>query len=372
MLDLRPTSRTDRPSANAARRRRALSRYVARRAGKKGYSFEPGALAGPEGLIGGAAVALLVAVALVLRRPDFAWAPYAAFWTCLADPGGGMTRRLRAMTAFIVCGGLVAGLVSAFAAPAGLANGALLSALVGLLIYVGLSSSGMGGVGVLVGVVAVVAAEQPVGAADAVMVALVFFLGGALTMILCLATVACVPPTRRSPREDRAPPADPRTLSHALLAALAVMATYTAVHALSLAYPQWATVAAVVVVRPDVHASRRRTIERVAGSLIGAAAAAPLILAVKEPWALVPPIFLLAAAAITLRKVNYTLFVSFLTPLFIVIGATMVPSLAHQAAASRAEDNMIGSVLATLGCALVWGGWRLVGARLPRRLKMTG
>ena len=105
---------------------------------------------------------------------------------------------------------------------------------------------------------------------------------------------------------------------------------------------------------------------------VGAAAAAPLILAVKEPWALVPPIFLLAAAAITLRKVNYTLFVSFLTPLFIVIGATMVPSLAHQAAASRAEDNMIGSVLATLGCALVWGGWRLVGARLPRRLKMTG
>lgn len=343
------------------RRRRVLVRYWLLRAGRRGYAIDPKAMALREGLAGGMAVTLLIALALVLRRPELTWAPFAAFWTCLVDPRASAAQRLRVMACFVTSGALVAGSMSILASADWAATGPVLVILVGCCIFVGLSVPEMGNVGVLVGVVAVVAAEQPVAITRAPLVALIFFAGGALSVLLCFTVVANWFPDRRKPPRRHAPAADPRALRHAVLTASAVLATYAAVHALALPYPQWATIAAVVVTRPDVHASRRRIIERVAGSLVGALAATLITLVVTAPWALLVPIFALSVGAIATRSVNYTLFVCFMTPLFVIAGTITAAAPPIEAAASRAADNVLGSSLTLLACAILWGAGRLAG-----------
>lgn len=343
----------------AAQRQRALLRWHLRRAERRGYAIDPEAMALREGLAGGVAVTLLTALAMVLHRPEVTWAPYAAFWTCLADPRALVAERLWVMACFVISGALAAGGMSLLAGCGWTPTELVLAVLVGCCLFVGLRLPGMENVGVLVGVVAVVAAEQPVGITHAPLVALTFFAGGALSLLLCFAVAANWLPDRRKARSRHAPVPVHPALRHAVLTAGGVLATYAAAHAFALPYPQWATIAAVVVARPDLHASRRRIIERIAGSIVGGLAATLITLAVTAPEALLVPIFALAVGAITTRSVNYTLFVCFLTPLFVIAGTAMASAPPLEAAASRAADNALGSILTLLACTILWGAGRM-------------
>ncbi len=509
-------------------RRPARTGRVLRWLHTRAFAFTPEQFSVGEGLRGASAVTLAISAAVCFRFPELAWAAFAAFWTCLADPGGAPRVRLRVMAGFAFCGaavaGAVSGAVSSLSAMGTSPTAILLFVLVGVCTFIGLRA-GRPAAGTLAAVVAVVAAEQPIDLIVAPVRSLVFLGGGAMAILVSLAVwpaaargparraVALVfhalrdmtaelahasgdprsgerlqSEHRRSVREtierardqldavgagqsgsegvelaraldsgdqifaglialshgadrvrasegsfqrellrdldaalaavrrlllrpgrhrsrlgptieslrawrsasdplvasvadawtgalerladaihidpalvsttEQAPrasmPASRVAAAHSLRRAAIVLLAYLIGHMLALPYLYWATMAAVVVTHPDASLSWPRMIERILGSVAGGLAAAALASVLVQPWEQVAILFPLAAATLALRSVNYTLFVVFLTPLFVMATAVFSPGGGEAAAAARAADNVLGSILALLGCLLLW------------------
>jgi uncharacterized membrane protein YccC len=536
------------PAANlgklraAPQRPRAIGRGAARWLQARSFAFTPEQVGIAEGLRAAMAVALLVLAAVALHRPVLAWAAFAAFWTCLTDPGGADGRRLRAMGAFVIVGAVLAALMSGLAGLGPMFTALVLFAVVCLCGSSRVLGPDMAQAGVLANVVAVVAADEPAAPEQALLLAGIFLAGGLLAIVLCLLvwrihpyrptrkTVAAVfrdlgemtaelaqasaskapgPPgvpsaldagrTRRLEGEHRwavrgaierarsrveqisawrrddpaardltaaveacdrifaglialghahggrdasaapipavlldeleaalakgrrqavssdpdwtglraaaerlashagtaeglaarvasvwsraladladgcAPTAEPSVpmgravakpssssalsaVRHALRLAVVVVAAYLVTDRLSLPYGYWAGVAAVVVMQPCAEAAWPRMLERIVGSVAGGLAAAVLATILTTPWQILAIVFPLAAATIAVRSVNYTLFVLFLTPLFVLVADLIAPGHgpAQGLALARAADNVLGSVLALTACAVLW------------------
>ncbi|MCB8880312.1 FUSC family protein [Acidisoma cellulosilytica] len=143
------------------------------------YSFA----AAPEqiGLLEGAraalAVASLVALALLLGKPQLSWAAFGAFWACLADPGGRDGLRLRAMGVFALGGTVVAFCASAAADIGPVLAGMALLPLVFLPSLGGTYGPAISQAGSLVAVTAVVAVDFPSPPAGALTLAAIFLFG---------------------------------------------------------------------------------------------------------------------------------------------------------------------------------------------------
>jgi uncharacterized membrane protein YccC len=93
--------------------------------------------------------------------------------------------------------------------------------------------------------------------------------------------------------------------------------------------------AAIVVMQPGATPTWPRMVERVIGSVGGGLVAVVLGLLFPSPWECLVIIFPLAAATIALRFVNYTLFVLFLTPLFILVAELVAPANGETIAFTR-------------------------------------
>lgn len=294
---------------------------------------------------------LMVILALASSQPQAAWGAYAAFWTCLADNRASPRLRLRAMGVFVLSGAFMAALVSVCAEPGSVGTGVMIAALVSLCIYLGARWQGMASVGVLTAVVAVVAAEQPAGLSGVPSLALAFVGGGALALLLRVISLHVLERAdlaADSARQSHAP--NNASVAHACLSGTTVFITYMTAHGASLLFPQWATMAAVVVTNMDARTSWPRTLERVLGSIFGGAAALLLSAKLSQPSALIWLVLPLATATIALRAVNYTLFVVFLTPLFVIVTQIVFPDAGGSAAEARTADNILGSLVALAAC----------------------
>jgi uncharacterized membrane protein YgaE (UPF0421/DUF939 family) len=159
-------------------------------------------------------------------------------------------------------------------------------------------------------------------------------------------------PRRTRPTLSRA--ARAAIVRHGLRLAVVVTAAYLVAKLFDLPYAYWATMAAIVVMRPQADAAWPRMLERILGSVAGGFAAAFLAARVGSSWELLLLVAPLAAATIALRSVNYTLFVLFLTPLFVLVADLVAPGHGGGIALARAANNMLGSVLAFAGCVLLW------------------
>ncbi|WP_316175534.1 FUSC family protein [Bradyrhizobium sp. SZCCHNS2006] len=324
---------------------------------RRGFLIRPGEFALLDGASGGLAVTLMVVLALVSPEPQAAWGAYAAFWTCLADNRAAPRSRLCAMAIFALSGTFIAVLVAASAVPGSLGTGIMIAALVSLCIYLGSLWPGMANVGVLTAVVAVVAAEQPARISDAPGVAMAFVCGGGLALLLRMASLHVLEKADLTTNSLATNSAHQRShgwrkgsMAHAGLSGATVLITYMAAHGASLLFPQWATMAAVVVTNMDARTSWPRTLERVLGSIFGGAVAFLVSAKLSQPTALIWLVLPLATATIALRAVNYTLFVVFLTPLFVVVTELVFPEAARWAAGARTADNIVGSLVALAAC----------------------
>lgn len=173
---------------------------------------------------------------------------------------------------------------------------------------------------------------------------------------LCQLSTA-TPSSRFVPRRPRAAlsrAARAAIVRHGLRLAVVVTAAYLIAKLFDLPYAYWATMAAIVVMRPQADAAWPRMLERILGSVAGGFAAAFLAARVGSSWELLLLVAPLAAATIALRSVNYTLFVLFLTPLFVLVADLVAPGHGGGIALARAANNMLGSVLAFAGCVLLW------------------
>ncbi|WP_322963381.1 FUSC family protein [Sphingomonas fuzhouensis] len=168
-----------------------------------------------------------------------------------------------------------------------------------------------------------------------------------------------------APGDGAAPPADRSfaMVQQGLRQAGGVVAVYLAAAAFGLGYPYWAAMAVIVVLQGDVRVTWSRCLERIAGSLLGGALA--LALPLLGGGAIVPALVAVALAAITmaLRSVNYTIFVMFLTTLFVLVTDMLHPALGI--ASARIVDNVIGSIAAMLA---VFAFRPDFGLPLPKRI----
>lgn len=139
----------------------------------------------------------------------------------------------------------------------------------------------------------------------------------------------------------------PAIVRHAARTAIALLATDAACILLHLGMSYWALIAALLVVQPSGGHTMIRSLERTLGSIAGAGLAAAMAAHLADRTPLVLASTVLAVLAIALRAVNYTLFVWFLTALFVLVADLVMPG--PGIAWLRVEDNALGSAIA-LAC----------------------
>ena len=140
-----------------------------------------------EGLRAAASCAVVVAAGSLLQAPILAWAAIAAFWTCLADPGGPNRDRVRALAGFTLLSGLfaVAGAAASARGWPWAAAIVFLCALIGSLARVYGAAARQ--IGTLAVVACVVAVDHPTATAAALAQFAAAYLGGcAWAMLLAL------------------------------------------------------------------------------------------------------------------------------------------------------------------------------------------
>ena len=144
-----------------------------------------------------------------------------------------------------------------------------------------------------------------------------------------------------------------------LVLASTVSVCLLAVRALDLPRGHWVVVTVLVVLRPEAEVTRRRGLERVAGTLLGGALAVALVFLVRWPWMADVLIFLLMVGFFRCQPVAYGWSLAFFTPA-IVLGISLLEPGNWHWAANRAVDVAAGSLVAL-------GAGFLLRRRLGRR-----
>jgi len=144
-------------------------------------------------------------------------------------------------------------------------------------------------------------------------------------------------------------------LRHALRMAISVSFAYLLTWVLHIPYGYWMTMTVVIIQQPYVATTWTRALERVLGSVLGGGLAALLGMIFHSQATLLLLIFPLAMATMAFRPVNYTLFVFFLTPLFVLILDLTHPGQRELTLAGvRAMNTVIGGAIALAGVTLLW------------------
>ncbi len=142
---------------------------------------------------------------------------------------------------------------------------------------------------------------------------------------------------------------------HALRMAISVSFAYLLTQLRHIPYGYWMTMTVVIIQQPYVATTWTRALERVLGSVLGGGLAALLGMAFHSQGTLLLLIFPLAMATMAFRPVNYTLFVFFLTPLFVLILDLTHPGEREMTLAGvRAMNTVIGGAVALAGVTLLW------------------
>lgn len=313
----------------------------------RSFPVLPERMAFGAGLRGAMALVPFVIAGERLHQPLLAWSAFAAFWTCLGDCDGQLAVRRRSMVVFTACGAVVAAAFSGLAQAGPLVGAPALFALVLACGAMGQRHRAQDLTATLLAVVGAVALEQPIAIAAIPMVAAAFVAGGGLALGL----LAGPWPVSAPPADCPAPGAGRTAL---LRRAIAVLAVYALAHWQHMPAIHWATMAALVVTHGETRTGGGnwpRASERMIGSLLGTAVALALLHIPAAAPVRYAEVYALAAATLALRKVNYTLFVCFLTPLFVLVVGMIMPGPGGATlAAARAADNLLGSLVAALGC----------------------
>jgi uncharacterized membrane protein YccC len=113
----------------------------------------------------------------------------------------------------------------------------------------------------------------------------------------------------------------------------------------------WIVVTAVLVLQPHSGTTLRRGLQRVAGTVVGAMAAALLAPLVHGQIRAALVLFVLALAAAAVRKHNYAVYAALMTPLFVLMAESY--SGDWNLAGTRITATLLGGVVALVG-AYAW------------------
>lgn len=154
---------------------------------------------------------------------------------------------------------------------------------------------------------------------------------------------------------------------HSLRVAVTVAIGVLITHLFHLERGYWLTMTACLIMQPSFGTTWLRAVERVVGSVLGSAFSAALGLMFQSPLAIAVALFPLSAITMALRPVNYTLFMLFLTPQFVLVAGLGEPGSNELVlTAYRVANTVIGGILALIGSIAFWPSWE--PTQLPRLL----
>jgi uncharacterized membrane protein YccC len=145
---------------------------------------------------------------------------------------------------------------------------------------------------------------------------------------------------------------DQVTRRHALRMAFVVTLAQVLGGAFHVNRAQWMTITALLVLQPYAGATWQRSAARLGGTVFGGVVAAVLAAVVHDRLGLAATMFVLAVAAVAVRRIDYALFTFFLTPLFVLLAEPAIGD--WRLAGVRIVDTLAGGALAVLTSRLLW------------------
>ena len=151
-------------------------------------------------------------------------------------------------------------------------------------------------------------------------------------------------------REAMSP--DSLILRYALRVAVVTSAAVSLSAMLRLERGYWMTITAIVILQPYTGVTAQRTLQRVAGTVVGGLLTAALGALFHDPRAILVLAFIFAATCVALLPVNYAAFSIFLTPTFVLLAEASTGD--WHLAGTRVINTLLGGVLALAGSQLLW------------------
>jgi uncharacterized membrane protein YccC len=153
------------------------------------------------------------------------------------------------------------------------------------------------------------------------------------------------------------------TLRHALRAAAMAAPALAFTMIWYTPYDHWLTMTIVATMQPFFALTMARAVERVVGTILGGIVAAGVGLLCTTPLSIGVAMFPLAVIALSVRAINFGLYMMALTPLVVLLVETSEPDTAEwRIALARAALTALGGVLAVGASFVLWP------SREPERL----
>ena len=144
---------------------------------------------------------------------------------------------------------------------------------------------------------------------------------------------------------------------HAIRLTVAMIAGYTVSMFLSLEHSFWVLLTIVTILRPAYVLTKKRNIERVAGTLVGIILVSVLLWTVSNPTVLLTILVLSMLLGYSMLRVHYFTFVVFLTIFLIITLYFLNPYDFPDLIRERLIDTVIGSVIAFFTSRFIFPVW---------------
>ena len=147
---------------------------------------------------------------------------------------------------------------------------------------------------------------------------------------------------------------DSSELRHALRVGALVSLSVALVDLLDVDHGYWATLTVLVVLQPHAPATALRSVQRVAGTLVGSLLALAVTALVHDTHALLPLCAVMAAVSVSVIQVNYALYAALLTPTFLLLAQLEHPN--PRLVGVRALTTIVAAGIALVASRLLWPG----------------
>jgi uncharacterized membrane protein YccC len=157
------------------------------------------------------------------------------------------------------------------------------------------------------------------------------------------------------------------TFRHALRLTVAMVVGYGLSYYFNLSHAYWVLLTIVTILKPVYATSRKRNMQRVGGTLIGALLAIAIIYFITSIAALLVIMIFCMIMGYSLLRVNYFGFVLFMTLYIIITFHFLNPEEFRVLITDRLVDTVIGSVIAFIAARFilpVWGSEEIEGYML--------
>ncbi|WP_172657278.1 FUSC family protein [Myxosarcina sp. GI1] len=155
---------------------------------------------------------------------------------------------------------------------------------------------------------------------------------------------------------------------HALRLAAIVITAQLIAYVLPISRGYWITLTALVALKPNFGGTFQSTGQRVLGTIVGSIIGIVLVTQIHNSVAIASLVLLLMFGAMSLRSLSYSIFITLLTPVIILL-LNVIGVGDWKIGILRIIDSLIGGGLALLGSYLLFPNWEK--EQLPTQLEQT-